>query len=96
VPLFLAILLVASFSLRANQPYTAIFAGQIAFYVLAMVGLVWDPPVLRRIAGPASAFVLLNAAAFMAFLMFVFRPNSLLGLWVKREAPAEEQSVRAA
>jgi len=93
VPLFLFILMLASFSLRATRPYTAIFLGQVLFYGLATVGLVWDIPLLRRIAGPASAFVLLNAAAVVALFMFLFKPDSLLGLWVKPEAPSEDRTI---
>jgi cellulose synthase/poly-beta-1,6-N-acetylglucosamine synthase-like glycosyltransferase len=96
VPMFLLMMLLCSFLLRAFQPYTAIFIAQILFYGLALIGLIWDAPVLRRVAGPASAFVLLNAAAVMAAFKYVARPNSLLGLWVKQESPAEEHSIRAA
>jgi len=96
VPVALAALLLASFGLRAVQPYTAIFAAQVAFYLFAVLGLVWDPPLLRRITGPATAFVLLNAAATVALFVFLLRPNSLLSLWVKQETPVEERSAQAA
>jgi cellulose synthase/poly-beta-1,6-N-acetylglucosamine synthase-like glycosyltransferase len=96
VPFFLLILLLASYGLRATQPFTAILLGQLLFYGLAVFGLVWDAPLLRRIAGPASALVLLNAAAVVALFMVLFRSDSLLGLWVKPEVPAEEHAVRAA
>jgi cellulose synthase/poly-beta-1,6-N-acetylglucosamine synthase-like glycosyltransferase len=96
VPLFLIALLVASYGLRATQPYTAILVGQILFYGFAALGLVWDASVLRRIAGPASALVLLNAAAVVAFFTFLLRPESLLGLWIKPEIPAKERTIRAA
>jgi hypothetical protein len=96
VPLFLLILLLTSFLLRGTQPYTTILVAQILLYGLAALGFVWNTPVLRRIAGPASAFVLLNAAAVVALFMFWFRPESLPRLWVKLEAPAEERTIRAA
>jgi poly-beta-1,6-N-acetyl-D-glucosamine synthase len=96
VPVFLLILLLSSFWLRATQPYSAIFLAQILLYGLAVLGLIWDTPVLRRIAGPASAFVLLNAAAVVALWVFAFRPTLLPGLWVKRDVRAEEHTVRAA
>jgi len=44
----------------------------------------------------ASAFVLLNAAAVVALFMFLFKPDSLLGLWVKPEAPSEDRTIQAA
>jgi cellulose synthase/poly-beta-1,6-N-acetylglucosamine synthase-like glycosyltransferase len=96
IPLFLLILLLTSFCLRASQPYNTILLGQILFYGLAILGLVWDTPLLRRIAGTASAFVLLNAAAVVALFMFLVRRNSLLRLWTQPEARAKEQTVRAA
>ena len=55
VPFFLVALLLANIGLRASQPYATILLGQIVFYGLALLGLVWDPPILRRAAAPASA-----------------------------------------
>jgi hypothetical protein len=37
--------------------------------------------------------VLLNAAAVVALFMFLFKPDSLLGLWVKPEAPSEDRTI---
>lgn len=97
VPLFLLILLAANFWLRALQPYTTILVGQILLYAFAILGLVRETPVLRRVAGPASAFLLMNTAAVVALFMFIFRRKSLLGLWImKPQAPAEGGSTRAA
>jgi len=96
VPFLLAVVLLASVSLHAIQPYTTLLLGQIVFYALAAVGLVWNNRIIRRVAGPASAFVLLNAAAVVALFMFLFRPDSLLGLWVKPKAPTEAPTIRAA
>jgi hypothetical protein len=96
VPFFLLTLLLASCGLRTIQPYSTILEGEVLFYGLAVLGLVGDTPILRRIAAPASAFVLLNAAATVALFMFVFRRSSLLGLWVKPVEPVEERAIRAA
>ena len=97
VPLMLIVVLLASFVLRANPLYMSLLLVQILFYALAVGGLVSDTRMLRKIAGPPSAFVLLNAAAVVALFMFLFKTESLLGLWVKTEAPAgEKQTARAA
>ena len=96
VPFFLLSLLLANFTLRDAQPYATILVGQAVFYGLALAGLVWDPKLLRRITAPASALVLMNAAAVVALFMFLFRSRSLLGLWVSPEAAPEEQTARAA
>lgn len=95
VPFFLLTLLLASYGLRTTQPYSAILLGEVVFYGLAVLGLVGDTPILRRIAGPPSALVLLNAAAAVALFMFVFRRSSLLELWVP-VVDAEERAARAA
>jgi len=86
----------ASYGLRTIQPYSAILLGELVFYGLAVLGLVGDTPILRRIAAPASALVLLNAAAAVALFMFVFRRSSLLELWVPAVDPSEERAARAA
>jgi len=96
VPIFLFVLLWASFYLRASEPYAAVLLAQILFYALATTGLVWDTPVLKRVAGPASAFVLLNAAAVVAAIKYALSPRSLLGLWIKAESPGEERTIGAA
>jgi cellulose synthase/poly-beta-1,6-N-acetylglucosamine synthase-like glycosyltransferase len=96
VPFLLLFLLLASCVLRATQPYTAILIAEAVFYGLAVLGLVFDTRLLRRIAAPASALVLMNAAAVVALFMFVFRSDSLLGLWVIPEPQPEERTARAA
>lgn len=96
VPFCLGLLLATSIAMRTDSLYSGILIAQIVFYLLALVGLIWDTPGLRRIAGPASAFVLLNAAAVFALFMFLFRPNSLLGLWVKSPSSEPEHNPRAA
>jgi len=94
VPFLLLLLLATSYGLRATQPYAMLMLGQLLFYAVAALGLVLDLPVLRRITGPASAFLLLNAAAALALVMFLLRPNSLLGLWVKPEPATEAAALR--
>ena len=96
VPFCLLFLLLGSWILRGNWPYTALFLGQVIFYGLAVLGLVWDTRILRRIAAPAAALVLLNAAALVALFMVLLKPNSLLNLWVKLEGPIEESTAHAA
>ena len=88
-PFLFLFLILANCGLRATQPYAAMLALQAVFYGFASVGFLWDIPAVRRFAGPASGFVLLNAAALVALFTFLFRPNSLPDLWVKRRTPAE-------
>jgi hypothetical protein len=96
LPLFLVVLLLTSYALRTTQPYAAILMGQVLFYAFSIAGLIVDTPILRRVTGPATAVVLLNTAAVVALFMFLFRRQSLPGLWVKPSASSEKKAMRAA
>jgi poly-beta-1,6-N-acetyl-D-glucosamine synthase len=96
VPFALLFMLLASFILRGSQPYMTILFAQTLFYGMAVFGLIFDVPVLRRIVAPASALVLLNAAAVMALAVVLLKPDSLLALWVKPEAPPEKTTTMRA
>jgi cellulose synthase/poly-beta-1,6-N-acetylglucosamine synthase-like glycosyltransferase len=85
-PFLLLFLLALNGVLYSSPPYSALLLGQVLFYQLSVLGLIWDIPVLRRVSGPASAFVLLNAAAAVALFKFTFRRGSLLSLWVPEKA----------
>jgi cellulose synthase/poly-beta-1,6-N-acetylglucosamine synthase-like glycosyltransferase len=88
VPVLLAILLITSVSL-ANRGllYAGALSAQIAFYVLAALGAVLGIPVLMRIAAPASAFCMLNAAVVVGFYKFLFTRGPLWKIWTSG-APA--------
>jgi hypothetical protein len=88
VPVLLAILLITSASL-ANRGllYAGALSAQIAFYVLAALGAVLGIPVLMRIAAPASAFCMLNAAVVVGFYKFLFTRGPLWKIWTSG-APA--------
>jgi hypothetical protein len=71
VPFALVALLIASV-LLPEPLYRAALIAQIVFYALslaAIFGMKFGP--LSRIADPARTFVVLNSAAFMAFINFV-------------------------
>lgn len=88
VPILLVILLVSSAFLANRSPlYTGALAGQIAFYILAALGAGRGIPVLTRIAGPASAFCMLNAAVVVGFYKFLFTRGPLWKIWTSG-APA--------
>src|ERR1700674_3700298 len=82
VPVLLLILLVSS-ALLANSSllYTGALAAQIVFYVLAALGAGPGIPVLTRIAAPASAFCMLNAAVVVGFYKFLFTRGPLWKIW---------------
>lgn len=82
VPILLAILLVTS-ALLANRSlvYAGALAAQIVLYVLAALGTSSGIPKLMRIAGPASAFCMLNAAVVVGFYKFLFTRGPLWKIW---------------
>jgi|HubBroStandDraft_6_1064221.scaffolds.fasta_scaffold00396_17 cellulose synthase/poly-beta-1,6-N-acetylglucosamine synthase-like glycosyltransferase len=88
VPALLAILL-ASSALLANHSllYMGALASQIVFYILAALGSARNIPVLTRLAGPASAFCMLNAAVVVGFYKFLFTRGPLWKIWTSG-APA--------
>ncbi len=76
VPLLLVVMLIASAATRAAL-YSTIFWLQILFYLLALLGIL--APSLRRLKpiAIAATFVMLNAAAALAFYNFVAGRNSV-------------------
>ena len=82
VPILLVILLISS-ALLANRSllYAGAFVAQIALYVLAALGAGRGIPALMRIAAPASAFCMLNAAVVVGFYKFLFTRGPLWKIW---------------
>lgn len=80
---FLLVILLTSNALLADRSllYTGAFAAQIVFYILAALGTVRNIPVLTRIAAPASAFCMLNAAVVVGFYKFLFTRGPLWKIW---------------
>lgn len=76
VPLFLAVMLVTSAAI-ASPFYRTVFWLQIFFYLLAAFGTI-NPPLRRfKPAAIASTFVMLNAAAALAFYNFIAGKNKV-------------------
>jgi cellulose synthase/poly-beta-1,6-N-acetylglucosamine synthase-like glycosyltransferase len=82
VPILLVILLISS-ALLANRSslYAGALAAQVGFYLLATLGALRGIPVLMRIAAPASAFCMLNAAVVVGFYKFLFTRGPLWKIW---------------
>jgi poly-beta-1,6-N-acetyl-D-glucosamine synthase len=70
VPWMLVVLFIAS-GLLDGPLYRTVFAGQVLFYGLAAVGLASRYGSRLRVAAVAGAFVVLNAAAWLAFWVWV-------------------------
>jgi poly-beta-1,6-N-acetyl-D-glucosamine synthase len=88
VPLLLVMLLISSALLaKGSQFYMGTFAAQLAFYALAALGSGRGISILARIAAPASAFCVLNAAVVVGFYKFLFTRGPLWKIWTSG-APA--------
>lgn len=86
VPYLLAALLVTSAVLAFQSPvYLALAAVQIVAWTIAAVGLAGKVPFLHRIAVPAGALLVLNAAAVVGFYKFLIMRGPLWKIWNSHE-----------
>jgi hypothetical protein len=77
------VVLLISSAWLANRSwvYVGACAAQIVFYALAALGSTRSIPILTRIAAPASAFCMLNAAVVVGFYKFLFTRGPLWRIW---------------
>jgi cellulose synthase/poly-beta-1,6-N-acetylglucosamine synthase-like glycosyltransferase len=82
VPALLLILLISS-SLLAKRSflYAGVLGAQLGLYSLAALGVGRGIPLLARIAAPASAFCMMNAAVVVGFYKFLFTRGPLWKIW---------------
>lgn len=82
VPYFLVLLFVVSLVLSLHSRlFAACAVLQIFGWVVAIAGLRFRIPVLHRIAAPASALLVLNAAAVVGLYKFLFTRGPLWKIW---------------
>lgn len=82
VPYLLVLVLVCTSLLAIHSEYYAIFAGaQFCLLALALVGVVFKDSVLHRIAAPAGALLVLNAAAAVGLYRFTTTQGPLWKIW---------------
>jgi cellulose synthase/poly-beta-1,6-N-acetylglucosamine synthase-like glycosyltransferase len=92
VPYLAVFLLVSTLALsRQSILFAAFGALQIFFWTVAIAALRFRIPILHRIAAPASALLVLKAAAVAGLYRFLFTRGPLWKIWISR-AP----EVRAA
>jgi cellulose synthase/poly-beta-1,6-N-acetylglucosamine synthase-like glycosyltransferase len=86
VPYLLAFLLLSSLALTSSSFfYAAIAVFQIVGWMLALAALRFKfPDLLRQLAAPASAFVMMQAAAVVGLYQFLFTPDPLWKIWVPK------------
>jgi cellulose synthase/poly-beta-1,6-N-acetylglucosamine synthase-like glycosyltransferase len=82
VPILLVTLLISSALLASGSLiYAGVLTAQIIFYVLAALGALPGNQFLMRLAAPASAFCMLNAAVVVGFYKFLFTRGPLWKIW---------------
>ena len=82
VPYLLILLLGSAIVLSVGSRFYAVVAAlQILGWIIAIIGLRYKVPVLHRVAGPASALLMLNAAAVVGLYKFLFTQGSLSTIW---------------
>jgi cellulose synthase/poly-beta-1,6-N-acetylglucosamine synthase-like glycosyltransferase len=94
VPYLLILLFISTLALSGGSHFYAAFAVlQIAGWLIAVAGLYYRIPVLHRIAAPASALLVLKAAAVAGLYKFLFTRGPLWKIWTSHEP--EERTTTA-
>ena len=70
VPWALLAMLITS-ALLPGAGYALALSAQLSLYIVAIAGFAWTPASRFRVASAASSFVVLNAAAFLAFWVWI-------------------------
>jgi cellulose synthase/poly-beta-1,6-N-acetylglucosamine synthase-like glycosyltransferase len=97
VPYLLILLLVSTLALSGRSPLYAAFAiFQILGWLVAIIGLRYRIPVLHRIAAPASAFLVLKAAAVAGLYRFIFTRGPLWKIWTPQKQEAHVATSESA
>jgi cellulose synthase/poly-beta-1,6-N-acetylglucosamine synthase-like glycosyltransferase len=82
VPYLLVLMLISTSALSAYSPlYMAFAILQIIGWTMAIIGLRYRIPVLHRVAAPAGALLVLNAAAVVGLYKFLFTRGPLWKIW---------------
>jgi cellulose synthase/poly-beta-1,6-N-acetylglucosamine synthase-like glycosyltransferase len=91
VPYLMVLLLVSSLALAPGSPfYAALAASQILVWAAAIVVLPFRIPGLQRIAAPAGALLVLNAAAVVGLYKFLAARGQLWKIWISRPVAAKD------
>ncbi len=90
VPWLLMLLLVSALVLSVHSRVYAGFAAlQLMGWLLAIGGLFFRIPIAQRIAAPASALLVLNAAAVVGLYRFLTTRGPLWRIWTPTAVPAQ-------
>jgi biofilm PGA synthesis N-glycosyltransferase PgaC len=91
VPYALLLMLAIAWTLgQFSAGWLVVAAAQTAFWMLALLGLAVRIPGLQKIMGPASALLVLNAAAVSGLFRFVFTSGPLWKTWAPTPTAGDE------
>ena len=95
VPYALVAMVLSAAALAPGHPGWGVLAAlQAAFWLFALLALKVRVPLLHRVLGPASALLLLNAAAVAGLYRFLFTSGPLWKMWrPASNALAENQAA---
>jgi cellulose synthase/poly-beta-1,6-N-acetylglucosamine synthase-like glycosyltransferase len=92
VPYLMVLLLISTLALSGRSHLYETFAAvQIIGWLVALAGLKYRIPVLHRIAAPASALLVLKAAAVAGLYKFLFTRGPLWKIWISHKP--EERAI---
>jgi hypothetical protein len=96
VPYLLVLVLVSAGVLAAGSTLFAAFATlQTLVWIAAIVGVRYRIPALHRFVAPASALLVLNAAAVAGFYKFLFTRGPLWKIWNTKKPDAAGPAIEA-
>jgi glycosyltransferase involved in cell wall biosynthesis len=95
VPYFFVTLFLSSALLGDHSRFCLVFAYlQLAFWLMAAVAVRHRIPLVQRIAGPASALLVLNAAAVVGLYTWLFTRGPLWRIWSPTAAPSPDSDSK--
>jgi hypothetical protein len=95
VPYLLILLFISTLALSGGSRLYAAFAVlQIAGWLVAIAGLRYRIPVLHRITAPASALLVLKAAAVAGLYRFLFTRGPLWKIWTSDDTEAGSTTTK--
>ena len=100
VPYLAVLHLVSTLALARGSLAFAVFGAlQVFFWIIAIAALRFRIPLMHRIAAPASALLVLNAAAVVGLYSFLFTRGPLWKIWnssVAASKPASAETEKSA
>jgi len=94
VPYLLVLMLISTVALSGSSLYMVLAIFQIIGWTVAVIGLRYRIPVLHRVAAPAGALLVLNAAAVVGLYKFLFTRGPLWKIW-NSSKPVETSTAKA-